>query len=460
MYKPPENCNRVKSIKSIFENNTPAQAMAVKVGEKRNDKLLVKSKTELHLRPEQNLSRQLSDPSKRNIKRTPAFRLDKTSALDKNSFHGRSRYLDNKLQPNLKRDRTCDSDNKINECLTKERMPQATKFADIRSKFANGNVDNSSRTVLSNVSNKSHLNQSNKNEINSTKEKTNNVSFLYSEPIPKALRVKKCDIQKANDIDSEEERFCNKATLKLTQCDSKEKISAEPKVIENKKSDDNSLTDTLKIALKKPLPPGPAPKKPPRTFIHSSNLSETSTPMKQTISPLNFDKEFTDVLNHNLQRSVKSKGKSDPKYMLDKLETALRNNKIRLKKSTKTDHTSGEESDENSFIKTKCKRVLPVSTNTSNTLPRSSSNTQMFNLNCLNALGCANSAYERVKEPNSCFFVDCKKSEPVYAEPFQYRTEGDTQDGVLQGKEKQKGFGNVRNSLYYMVSLNEMIFVF
>lgn len=434
--------------------------MAVKVGEKRNDKLLTKSKTELNLRSEQNLSRQLSDPSKRNIKRTPAFRLDKTAAMDKNSFHGRSRYLDNKLQPNLNRERTCDSDNKINECLTKEIMPQATKFADIRSKFASDNVDSSSRTVLRNVSNRSHLNQSNNSEIDSTKENTKNSSFLYSEPIPKALRVKKCDSQKADDVDSEEERFCNKATLKLTNHDLKAKqIPTEQNSSENQEPDSKSLTDTLKIALKKPLPPGPAPKKPPRTFIHSSNSTETFTPLKRTISPLIFDKDFTDILNHNLQKAAKAKPKGDPKYMLDKLETALRNNKIRFKKPAKTEHTtSGEESDDNLFTKPKCKRVLPVSTNHSNTLPRDGTNSaQTFNLNCLHALGCSSSVYERVKEPNSCFFVDCKKAEPVYAEPFQYRTDGDekgkdNREDLFRRKEKHKSIENVRNSLYYMVS--------
>lgn len=398
---------------------------------KTTDKLLTKSKTELQLRPELNLTRQLSDPSKRNIKRTPAFRSEKNGA--------RSRFLDNS-----KREPTCDSDNRINERLSKEKVPQTSKFADIRSKF--NNADN--RVVLSNVSNTSHLNQSNKSETDSTNQK--NLSFLYSEPIPKALRAKQCDKAKADDLDSEEERFCNKATLKLTHSDCKPIV--EQGLSDKLDLDNISLTDTLKTALKKPLPPGPAPKKPPRTFTHPV---ETSTPVKRTPTPLSFDKEFTDLLNQNLQKTVKpaAKTKSDPKYMLDKLENALRNNKIRLKKPTKkTEHaTSGEESDDGVIVKTKYKRVLPnVSANHSNTLPRSGA--QPFNFNCLNALGCTASTYERIKEPNSCFFVDCKKAEPVYAEPFQYPVE--EEDVCLGGKKKQKNVKNVRNSLYYMVSLH------
>lgn len=361
MYKPPENANRVQAIRSIFENKEVTTKPLTP------PKLITKSKTELDIRYSkchQNLNRQLSDPAKRNIKRTPAFRLDKNAVVEKNS---------NRYHSKVKHD--CD---KIkSKCLEDE----ALSFSDIRSKFSCNQQSNNSEMSSTNVEN------------------TKNISFLYAQPIPKALRVKKCDVTSKSD----EEDYHNKGTLKLG-------------------NDGDSLTDTLKTALKKPLPSGPAPKKPPRTFLHS--------PQTPTVKlPLNVDKQFTDSLNKKLQKTT-PRGKGDPKYMLDKLENMLRNSQKRIKK------TDSEDSDDN------ISNARPPSrTNTSNTLPNSTSN--LFNLNCLNALGCSASPYERIKEPNSSFFIECQKEEPLYAEPFQFRES--------KQKDRKKTSKEQRNSLYYMV---------
>lgn len=345
MYRPPENANRVQAIRSIFESK---EVTAKLQGPPR---LVSKSKTELDIRYSkchQNLNRQLSDPSKRNIKRTPAFRLDKNAIIEKNS----SRY-------HLKAKNDCDK--------AKHEDP-----------------------TFSDTSSKSNRNQSDSEKMTSTNVK--NISFLYAQPIPKALRIAKCDT-----VSSEcDENFCNNETLKL-------------------KDDNVSLTDTLKSALKKPLPAGPAPKKPPRTFLHSPQTPKTSPKPPSEIS--------------------QKRGKGDPKYMLDKLENMLRTNQRRTKKSDSV--TSGEDSDDNSLT-----ALFPPRNplNTSNTLPSNG----RFNLNCLNALGCGVSDYERVKEPTSSFFVDCQKEEPVYAEPFQFKEGGATKETRKQGREQ-------RSSLYYMV---------
>lgn len=374
MYKPPENANRVQAIRSIFENKEVTAKPSLTP-----QKLITKSKTELDIRYSrchQNLNRQLSDPSKRNIKRTPAFRLDKNAIVDKNP---------NRYHSKVKLD--CD------KTRSKCRDDGALNFSDIRSKFSCNQSNNNNTSDMNNSTNV---------------ENVKNLSFLYAKPTPKALRGKKCD----NTPKSDEENYCNKETLKL------------------KDEDAISFTDTLKSALKKPLPAGPAPKKPPRTFLHSPQLS----PAPKS-APLHIDKHFTDTLNKKLQKNNNTpRGKGDPKYMLDKLENMLKNKQNRVRKAGKTDsEDSGDDTITNS-----------------NTLPINNSASQLFNnLNCLNALGCSASTYERIKEPNSSFFVDCCKEEPVYAEPFQFR-ENATR---VKPKEKKKSSKEQRNSLYYMVCL-------
>lgn len=318
MYRPPENTNRVKSIKSRFETTQNAKNSG----------------------DERQLSRQLSDPSKRNIKRTPAFRIDLNSDknFQRNSHYNRSFYLEkiSALKP------TCDTNrNLINKTEPVNPKPVLIKskssadFALIRSKFdAPKNAD------------------------------------LYTEPVPKALR-------KPHDI-------YNAKTLKIR----------DPSPVKA-----SELTDTLKAALKRPLPTGPAPRKPPRTFEH--------TPVK-----------------NNSFLHTQNEKKPDPRYMLSKLENALRNNKIKTRKTTKveTSTTSGEDSDDSVLFKSKSQRGLPAIPDTRNT----------FNLNCLN--GCT-TTYDKIKEANSEFFV--KRDEPVYAEPFNFS--------------KDLGKVKAKKSLYYMV---------
>ncbi|KYB25414.1 DENN domain-containing protein 2B isoform X2 [Tribolium castaneum] len=288
MYKPPENTNRVKSIKTRFENEAQRQ-----------------------------LSRQLSDPSKRNIKRTPAFRIDLNSdktAFQRNTQCNRSFYADKitalRASPPVS----------PKPPLTKSK----SDFALIRSKF--------------------------------------DPKALYTEPVPKALRQPP-DIHHAQTL----------------------RVSEPP-----------GLTDTLRAALKRPLPAGPAPRKPPRTFEH--------TPVKN--SSFLHQKQQTDR-------------KHDPRYMLSRLENALKNNKIKKQVKVETSTTSGEDSDDSVLFKSKS----PPTPDKNN-----------FNFNCLNG-GCT-ATYDKIKESKSEFFVK-SYDEPVYAEPFHF-------DEV---RLKDKG---AKKSLYYM----------
>lgn len=280
-----------------------------------------------------------------------------------------------------------------------------------------------------------------------------NIKYLYAEPIPKAYRsVSKTFANDLNDIIHDKlEDKTNKDIINgndnIDSC-----IKEKPKLTKSKAIDldiQTNLTDTLRSALKRPLPSGPAPKKPPRTFLHSPKPEspEIDDPLQKSINHLKLDESFTNDLNASLHKSLKdtrkskNKTKSDPMYILNKLENALKNNKIRLKKQQqqpKLENTSGDESDYD--LKTD-QQLLSNCTSSNN----------VFNLNCLSALTCTNTIYEKIKEPNSSFFVKTNKEEPVYAIPFQSPNE--MMESTDSGNSQDSDNGTIkRNSLYYMVS--------
>ncbi|KAF5308702.1 hypothetical protein FQR65_LT06063 [Abscondita terminalis] len=420
MYKPPENSNRVKIIKSKFENNAndvkpiakpllrkskTLQDFSVTSSSIRQEKLQANQKNKIENKNNpQTLSRQLSDPTKRNIKRTPAFRLDKSSDTNAGFVQNKTRYLEKfskntHLQEDIKEGAIIDNNN----------------FSNILNKFnANTSVP----------------------VINDNGKDTSNVKLLYSEPVPKSQRTNE---KKA--LDEDVLNVYNATTLKISESHSK---NIKTNVHAKKEIIDITLTDTLKNALKKPLPKGPAPKKPPRTFLHSTN---------NNIKLTHLTPDFTKKLNLELQKNVPSvtkKTKSDPKYMLDKLENVLRNKGV-LRKNLKTD-LSEDESDNDKFIV----RDLPTipafqSTSSPEVSPK-------FNLSCLPSLSCSNSEYAAVKEPNSSFFVDCKE-EPVYAEPFEYQLDVEQRNchgnnGAIENVagESASGRATIRRSVHYASS--------
>lgn len=270
---------------------------------------------------------------------------------------------------------------------------------------------------------------------------------LYSEPIPKALRA----LQR-NNCEDNDFLLHNKNTLKLEEKHTK--IETAQNVITILKDQQTNGSDTIKNALKRPLPPGPAPKKPPRTFQHSpQSQSKCDTlPVSKSdpnIASLKLDKEFTNRLNLSMEKKLQSpqKAKKDPKYMLEKLENALKNNKIKLRRQAKLDYNS-EDEDINVKNVTKSLCNSPQLKRTNHT-PN-----QMFG-NCLPSLSCSKNTYARIKEPNSSFFVSSVNDEPVYAEPFQYDTvapPSENNTDFLHHREDLLGMK--KNSLYYMVSSN------
>ncbi|RZC40054.1 hypothetical protein BDFB_012021 [Asbolus verrucosus] len=294
--------------------------------------------------------------------------------------------------------------NYIKPVLTKSKSSH--DFAYIRSKF--------DRRIEDQKVTRNNENQR-KNDTKSTS--TEKIASLYTEPVPKSLR------NKPNNVD-----IHNADTLKI--CDTEPVQNGEdsktrpPDTLDSKAvptdtlDSKTGLTDTLKAALRRPLPQGPAPVKPPRTFEH--------TPVKlPSDAPKN-----SSFLHREESKPEPKPHKHDPRYMLNKLENALRNNKLRrTKKQHEASTTSGEDSDDSVLFKSKSKRELPDPP----TNPQNS-----FNFNCLNGLTLCQSTYETIKEPNSSFFVSCKE-EPVYAEPFNFAQDNDNSTS--------------KKSLYYLVMI-------
>lgn len=377
MYRPPENANRVKAIKSKFESNSATDKPPL-----RKVKTLSEIKRASNGNSPENrstpqlssssLQRQLSDPSKRNIKRTPAFRLDKnlnggSGSLASSPKSNRCRYLDNKASSN---------NNNINGT---PKIESRNRFLNAQSKFEEAI------------------------EADYTA-----IKLLYAKPIPKAERTKPDSEESHDQTDT--------PTLKISELKSiLDSISFDGSSLNQLKEAPlygslrkfppvteacDNLTDTLESALNRPLPCGPAPRKPPRTFTH--------TPVK---SP-----------------------RADPKYMLEKLESALQKGTLAKRALVRP--------------------PLPI-TPASNLSPEMG--TSRFNLNCLNALSCTSAVYEAVPQPNSSFFVQCR-AEPVYAEPFEYQTNASDNhsssfDDSSSDMERVSMTRSIRQSVHYAVSL-------
>lgn len=414
MYKPPENTNRVRAMKMKFENQDLISKIREDIIEINKPKITNTKRTEsekiinstniVEITSHQHiLNRQLSDPNKRNIKRTPAFRLDKNTFIEKE--HIFQRHLSqNNIKTKMDKFKSLNDSSRLKENCDTTNMTKKTsdKVNDI------------------------------KNQLYSIRDNTRNdktviIKDLYAEPVPKSVRL-----------------------LQKTNVENDVKIETAEKVITILKDLDQHTkgTDTIKNALKRPLPPGPAPKKPPRTFQHSPQ-SKTLTVSKSdpNIATLKLDKDFTNQLNLSIEKQLKTpeKVKKDAKYMLDKLENALRNNKIKLCRQAKFDYDSDD--DDKIRLPSKSLTNSPLLKRLNNTTGSLGSN-QIFN--CLPSLGCSRNRYARIKEPNSSFFV-ASKDEPIYAEPFQFSS--DEREYDLPCRNDNDGIGMKRNSLYYMVRI-------
>lgn len=98
-------------------------------------------------------------------------------------------------------------------------------------------------------------------------------------------------------------------------------------------SEDNVFSNTLKKVLSSPLPSGPPPKKPPRTFAHTSEWKSTpNSPTSNKVSPTSKVSSSDDLVNLQVERVTGHKpivkpvrSKTESQIMLKKLEIALSN---------------------------------------------------------------------------------------------------------------------------------------
>lgn len=163
-------------------------------------------------------------------------------------------------------------------------------------------------------------------------------------------------------------------------------------MLECKESKESELkwTDSIKLALSSPLPKGPPPKKPPRTFLHTQNSQSQN--VNQSPNEIKLSKPSDD--------SPKLKLK------LEKLEKIVRTHDIRSHNTVPRQNFKDElERKLNKMPETKEHRLLPNS-------PCDKENNQTIqsclqSLNCTSSKGCVNSnVYEKLLEKQSEFFVN------------------------------------------------------
>ncbi|KAJ4444124.1 hypothetical protein ANN_05913, partial [Periplaneta americana] len=237
---------------------------------------------------------------------------------------------------------------------------------------------------------------------------------------------------------------------------------------------DVTLTDTLKAALKAPLPSGPPPKKPPRTFAHNSPSQNIG---HHNVSPPNITASAIDTESGKQLKYVKSalekvnvektgkpvRSKTESQIMLKKLENVLLNHQQgvggvvlrprsplvkRLDKATVT-YNDPDLSDGKSVGRIGPLPNIPPESEHKATNIENNSNKfgGCLNFNCVSAdssnpMYSQIHFYEKVPEKQSEFFVDVPKNqlskkviskpygtllhcrsrseEHIYAEPFDY----------------------------------------
>lgn len=270
---------------------------------------------------------------------------------------------------------------------------------------------------------------------------------------------------------------------------------------------EQNLTNTLKEVLKSPLPVGPPPKKPPRTFAHKCMSGNSRSLSGKRYLEKNKTVEFTETPNINdskpILRPVRSKTESQ--IMLKKLELVLLHHQKSL-------GTSGKENCVES-MQTPFRDPIKLNRDNKGPLPsvpllneKVESKSFCFgNLNCSSSMEYLKSPniYDTPFEPKSTFFVDKpnsspksvqmnmdkensdklfsrayrSQSEPVYAEPMLSSNKpnvrvGGKQVNLLPPCDKNVNKLSVQtdcathtktsvvrtNGLYYMVSKSSILF--
>lgn len=219
----------------------------------------------------------------------------------------------------------------------------------------------------------------------------------------------------------------------------------------------DALSDTLKKALKTPLPPGPAPRKPPRTFAHGGktfdleDLPERKLSFPSCRSQPQGSNENNVPHKHTL--ALVQRSKTEPHIMLKKLESALLINQVK-----------------NTVIVPKKESIEKPEPPKSNIRPTIASKTKTL---CLSSLSCMNkNVYDTPFECANNVLVEQQKDKTIslplngsaygrihknteshiYDKPFTPRSERKFMDEPLRRSSVNKP------SVHYMVGF--LLFIF
>lgn len=451
------------------------------------------NKKELCNVPPLNLTRQLNDPSKKGcIKRTPAFRKDKFNNKSKPSSEDLNFANIVKIFEENDKDNTCDSHLREEKNMTKicsdgvlksgatsvnvsPKLPLKTSVSLIGRFIIPTTTVNAIKSTEKTVQvQKQKLTSSSSLDLESSNSKCVQPASLKQ----KSLSPQRPSTPEIATLKIGEKEKIFRPILSNNDLETTKEITplvpAYAQVVKHKKPEPQGtdvLTDTLKAALKQPLPTGPPPKKPPRTFAHTPN-SKSSQKNESSPSTSLFCEKLNESLKIKTPEPEKkaTKTKSDPKLMLQKLENALLNNKLRSPKfsrKNKNTETSNSTSSSNSNLK-----VLPL---TQPNIYTSDSPQKNIFPNCLPSLNCAYSkntstnSYTKVPSPQmgknvamSTFFTDWnqrKSQEPIYAEPFQYQVKEDSGNpGKIVVEELSPGRTDTLSSSVHYLVRNFLIF--
>lgn len=252
---------------------------------------------------------------------------------------------------------------------------------------------------------------------------------------------------------------------------------------------EQNLTNTLTEALKSPLPVGPPPKKPPRTFAHKCKSGNVRSLSDKTCLEKSKTADHVESRNINPSKPVirPIRSKTESQIMLKKLELVLLHHQKNLGTSEKENCMEMKQTTFHSPLKIKRDNKGPLP---NVPLPDEKVENKSF---CFGSLNCSSSIeylkssniYDTPFEPKSTFFVGKlngsfrnmktntenekldnlynkvhrSESEPLYAEPMHASNEPSAQVGErqvnilsLSSKNVNKLNDQSSNGLYYMVS--------
>ncbi|XP_011311733.1 uncharacterized protein [Fopius arisanus] len=331
-----ENGAKVTLIKKKFEKNTCDISRSYPEQKDTLRRSLSASPVKIKKNIKFNVTRQLSNPSK-NIKRTPAFRGDKHSRV-KHLHSPSTEKPPSLVHKNLKI---------FEETHEPEKIENVQKIS---------NLDCSNSDLPNNLwEQESHGRERSTNAIESTvrttvisrqkdiyclrtgKESEDEIDFpslFQKQKIENCENIDSSDIERINGVEYtrvvKPPKLSNNVSRSLQQglektVDGKEDLSR------RKSREDISsfldLTQTLKAALQAPLPSGPAPKKPPRTFAHLNTTTKSHPNVSQIHSSPEspgkrwksiFQKTGTDVTDAAPKKSVCASNIADDNFLYSK----------------------------------------------------------------------------------------------------------------------------------------------